>query len=89
MESDPNAPRKVEFYYVNNQGWDKLDPEMAAWVKTYMQAFINQLDSFEFGDSGHTPSVQSELAELERLDAEVAPDASCAQALSWILNARG
>lgn len=65
------TPRKIEFYWVNNSGWDKLDPEMAAWVKAYLEAFMNQADQFEFDFEPEQLAVQEQLAELERLDAQV------------------
>ncbi len=85
MGSEDNTPPKIEIYYVNNEGWDKLDPEAAEWVKSYLEALMNQVDLFEF--DSHVPNVQSELAELARLDAQVADDVECPEALDWITQA--
>lgn len=85
MEPKNNTPPKIEIYYVDNTGWDKLDPETAEWVKSYLEALMNQVDVFEFETP--VPNVQSELAELALLDAQVADDAECPEALDWITQA--
>lgn len=80
------TPRRIQLYWVNDRGWDKLDPETAQWVKAYLEAFMNQVDDFEFDFEQEDLSVQEELAELERLDAQVQGD-ELPDALNMIMSA--
>jgi hypothetical protein len=87
MGPEDNTPPRIEVYYMNNEGWDKLDPEAAEWVKMYLEAFMNQLDHMHLEFDTEQASVQSQLAELARLDAQVADAAECPEALAWITQA--
>jgi hypothetical protein len=85
-----NTPfqKPITFYWVNDEeGWrsaQDLDPEMQAWLSSFLRAFYEEEDMFEFD----TPSdVNAELAELARLDAQVADATECPEALEWIMQA--
>ena len=86
MDEQHNPQHKpIAIYYANlsDSDWGKIDKESAAWVRQYLEAFLATDDLFEFS----VPVLADlQLAELERLDAQVQGD-ECPQALEWIMNA--
>lgn len=87
-KSDSNPFSKPITVYWTDNGWQSdqnLDPATAAWVQKFLEDFLSQQDVWDF-DS--VSDVNTELRDLEALDAQVQGDHH-PQALAWILNARG
>lgn len=86
-DNDPFS-KPIKVYWISSpdgsRSGDDLDPETQAWLMNFLKAFYAQEDAFEFG---FVPDARTELAELARLDAQIADTAECPEALDWILEA--
>lgn len=80
MEPKKNTPRII---WIKSENNPQIDPEMAAWLDEYLTKFLSDQGAFDWsGDhmfpeymddlnSDPTLDTAQELADLERLDAQV------------------
>lgn len=86
-KSEDNPFQKPITVYWSTDGWrsdQNLDPDTQAWMIEFLENFLAQADAFEFDT---VPDARTQLAELARLDAQVADAAECPEALEWIMQA--
>ena len=60
---DPNNPKPFKIYYAG--GWDKIDPDVDAWLRSYITDFFSGENvNISFEDFTKDPGIE----ELEILD---------------------
>lgn len=78
---DPNNPKPFKIYYVG--GWDKIDPGVDAWLRSYITDFFSGENvNISFENFLENP----DLAALETLDQQVQGD-DHPEALDMIMDA--
>lgn len=87
-KSEDTPFQKPITVYWSTNGWrsdQNLDPDTQAWMMEFLENFLSQADVWQFDT---VSNVESELRDLEALDAQVQGDHH-PEALAWILNCRG